>query len=212
LSGSLSRIWLYAGSLRCASRRTELRLFGGGVQTSTRRPLASPFGGSPARDLRRRLPSVSGARSAPAPCSTRGRRCAPRSALPRPLRMPASASRASSLSGALAALPAATNASAARAFISPTAFEQARGGALGAGGSEAEIRSRTRTVRKEVWEFGACDRNGAHAFLLGRSKHLAGSLEALAGSLEAGGFSAPYAVHTRRSRSPAARAGHPWAQ
>ena len=35
---------------------------------------------------------------------------------------------------ALAALPAATNASAARAFISPTAFEQARGGALGAGG------------------------------------------------------------------------------
>ena len=37
-------------------------------------------------------------------------------------------------SGALAAPPAVSYASAARAFISPTAFEQARGGALGARG------------------------------------------------------------------------------
>ena len=52
-------------------------------------------------------------------------------------RLPASASRVLSSSGALAAPPAVTRllrASAARAFISPTAFEQARGGALGAGG------------------------------------------------------------------------------
>ena len=37
-------------------------------------------------------------------------------------------------SGALAAPPGSYAPSAARAFISPTAFEQARGGALGAGG------------------------------------------------------------------------------
>jgi hypothetical protein len=37
--------------------------------------------------------------------------------------------------------------------------------------SEAEIRSRTRTVRMEVWEFYLCDRNSASAFLLCSSKH-----------------------------------------
>ena len=46
----------------------------------------------------------------------------------------ASASRVSSSSGALSGRTAGRYASAARAFISPTAFEQARGGALGAGG------------------------------------------------------------------------------
>ena len=67
--------------------------------------------------------------------STLRSHCALRSASPRPLRMHASASRVSSSSGALAArAPAGRYASAARAFISPTAFEQARGGALGAGG------------------------------------------------------------------------------
>ena len=98
--------------------------------------------------LRRRLqPSVRcGAPLAPAPStilldawsfmiSTLRSHCALRSASPRPLRMHASASRVSSSSGALAArAPAGRYASAARAFISPTAFEQARGGALGAGG------------------------------------------------------------------------------
>ena len=45
--------------------------------------------------------------------------------------------------------------------------------------SEAEIRWRTRTARKEVWEFESSDRNGAQPFccvarstLLCRSKHL----------------------------------------
>ena len=116
---------------------------------------AAPLAGGPGRSassllrLRRRQPSnqpsVSGARLAPGrPLHARravlhdldGRRCALRSASPRPLRMPASASRVSSSSGALAAPPAVTHLPRApSSFISPTAFEQARGGALGAGES-----------------------------------------------------------------------------
>ena len=39
--------------------------------------------------------------------------------------------------------------------------------------SEAEIRWRTRTARKEVWEFVSYDRNSASAFLLCSSKRAA---------------------------------------